>query len=292
MKKLLYLIFVVAVAFYGCKKGENTYPPPTIQFITNSDFVQSDTTMKLGESFKIGVNANNPNANLTNLIIKIESDVIETFLDSGMNSPSLNFERTLVKGIKDTEKWIFIIRDRNGNSSEVSLNIYKDTSSSFGEILYHENISLGAQNSSLAEFYSIPEDSVYLLNSAFENQNKIDMCYYYDFIDTDENTIASPGANIDPSVYQGSSGLSNWTTRRTTRYKVANITEDDFYNATNDSILIATYGQSDGNRKAKNLQNGNIFSFKNEDGKIGMFLVNSVEGSDSGAINISIKVQE
>lgn len=292
MKRLLVISVIILSGIYACNKEKTDYPPPLIHFISDEGFVYKDTTLKLGESFTIGVNANNSNVNLTNFIIRVESDVIETYLDSGMNTPTLNFVRTLTKGIKDTEKWSFIIRDRDGKSSEVSLNILKDTSSTFSNILYHPGIELGAQNSSLAEFYSIADDSVYFLNIAFEKQDKIDLCYYYDFIETDENTIASPGANIDASVYPGDNGLANWTTQRTTRYKVADISEDEFFNATNDSLLIAAYGQSDGNRKAKNLQNGNIFSFKNEDDKIGIFLVNSVEGTDSGKINISIKIQE
>jgi len=34
------------------------------------------------------------------------------------------------------------------------------------------------------------------------------------------------------------------------------------------------------------------FSFKNENGKVGLFKVNFISGTDTGNINISIKVQE
>jgi len=267
-------------------------PSPQIEFITDNGFVFTDTILAIGETFKIGIKANNPNINLTNFIIKVESDGLETYLDSGMNTPNLHFERNLTKGIKDVEKWIFIIRDKDGKSAEISLSINKDSSSAFGNINYFSSVEMGAQNNTLGSFYSLTEDSVYQLNYAFSNQNKIDLCYFYDLIDTDENTIASPGANIDASVYPGPYELLNWTTRRTTRFKTVNISETDFLNANNDSLLIAAHGQSDGNRKAKNLQNGNIFAFKNEDGKIGLFKVNSVVGTAAGIINISIKVQE
>jgi len=149
------------------------------------------------------------------------------------------------------------------------LNIAKDSSSTFGDINYFSSVELGAQNNAVGNFFSLSEDSVYSLNSAYENQNTIDLCYYYDFIDTDENTIASPGANIDNSVFPGTSGLSNWAIRKTSRFKTANITEQDFMNATNDSLLIVVYGQSDGNRKAKNLQSGNIFLLKMKMEKLG-----------------------
>jgi len=292
MKWLLAIISLIATIIFGCEKVKINYPRPTINFVTNSGFVYSDTVLALGETFKIGINANNLNVNLTNFIIKVESDTLEVYLDSGMNTPILNYEKTLVKGIKDSERWIFIIRDRDGKSSEISFNILLDSTSTYGDINYFPEIELGAQNNSIGSFFSLTEDSVYTTEAAFANQNKIDLCYYYDFIDTDENTIASPGANINESVYPEENGPLNWATRRTSRYKLASISEENFLTATNDSLLLAIYGQSDGNRKAKNLQEGIIFSFKNNDGKVGLFKVNSVLGSDTGTINISIKVQE
>jgi len=292
MKNLLIIIVFMLAAIYGCKKEENAYPPPSIQLISNDGYVSNDTVLKLGEMFKIGIIAENPDVNLTNFIIRVESDVMETYLDSGMNTPVLNYEKTLVKGIKASEKWIFIIRDKDGKSAEISLNIQKDTSSTFGNIMYYPTVVLGAQNNTNGSFYSLTEDSVYSQPSAFNNQDKIDLCYYYDFIETDENTIASPGANIDETVYPGANGLSDWNIRRTTRYTITDLTNSDFENAMNDSLLIAAYGQSEGKRKAKNLQGGDIFSFKNEDGKTGLFRVNSVLGADEGTIDISIKVQE
>lgn len=292
MKKTFTILIVILTTILGCEKEKTNYPPPSIQFITDSGFVYNDTVLALGETFKIGIIADNPNVNLTNFIIRVESDEFETYLDSGMNTKNIHFERNIVKGIKELEKWIFIIRDKDGKSAEISFNVTKDSSSAYGNIFYFPSVEMGAQNNSIGSFYSLIEDSVYTLNQAFENQDKIDICYYYDFIDTDENTIASPGANIDESVYPGANGLSNWTTRRTTRFKPAGITEAEFLNAHNDSLLIVAYGQSEGKRKAKNLQTGNIFSFNNEDGKIGLFRVNSVSGMDAGTVNISIKVQQ
>lgn len=292
MNKLSVLFLLLFFVISACEKEKPNHPPPSIGFVTEGGFVYHDTTLALGESFKIGILAGNPNANLTNFIIRVESDIIETIFDSGMNTPSLHYENTFTKGIKDSEKWTFIIRDRDLKSSEISIIIKRDTSSAYGNIDYFPVVELGAQNNNTGSFYSLSKGEVYILEEAFLNQELIDLCYFYDFIDTDENTIASPGANIDESVYPGEYGLSNWTTRRTARFKLTDITETEFENATNDSLLIAAYGQSEGKRKAKNLQSGNIFSFKNEDGKTGLFLVHSVVGTDEGTVNISIKVQE
>lgn len=292
MSKLASVMLLILVALYGCKKGDNDYPPPSIELVSGSSFISNDTILKIGDPFKIGIIANSPNINLTNFIIKVETHDTEVFLDSGMNTPQLHYEKTFIKGIDNVEKWNFIIRDRDGKSSEVSLSLHKDTSSSFGNINYYDNITLGAQNSEIASFFSLEQYTSFILSDAFLNQEMIDLCYYYDFIDTDQNTIASPGASIDGSVYPGEYGLNNWNTRRTSRFKVANISEEDFLNATNDSLLITAHGQSDGKRKAKNLQSGDLFAFKNENGKKGIFMVNNINGKDEGSINISIKVQE
>lgn len=292
MKKSFTIIIILLTAILGCEKEKTNYPPPSIQFITDSGFVYNDTVLALGEAFKVGIQAANPNVNLTNFIIRVESDEIETILDSGMNTPSLDYEKVFVKGIKESEKWTFIIRDRDLKLSEISINIKRDTSSTYGNIVYFPTIEMGAQNHISGSFYSVSKGEVYTLDEAYLNQEIIELCYFYDFIDTDENTIASPGANIDASVYPGDSGLDNWTTRKTSRFKLTDITEVEFENATNDSLLLAAYGQSEGKRKAKNLQSGNIFSFKNEDGKTGLFQVHSVTGTDEGTVNISIKVQE
>lgn len=291
MKKLTSILLFIFVLAYSCKKGDPSYPPPVIHFITDEGYLYSDTTLQLGASFKIGIQAQNPNVNLTNFIIRVESDVMETYLDSGMNTAVLNYQNTFTKGIKDSETWRFIIRDKDGKEANVSLVITKDNSSQYGDIIYYPSTTFGAQNNISGSFFSLSNDMIYTQVEAFNNQDRIDLCYYYDLIVTDGNTLASPGANIDDSVFPGPTGLSNWTVRRTTRFKKTDLTAEDFMDASNDSLLIAAYGQSEGKRKAKNLLNGHIFSFKNEDGKIGLFKVNSVVGADEGTINISVKVQ-
>ncbi len=290
MRNLFAILIVINILIVGCEKNEIEHPPPTIQLLSGAGFVSVDTILKLGEQFQVGIEASNPNVNLTNFIIRVETDEMETFLDSGMNTPNLHYEKYITKGISDSEKWIFIIRDKDGKSSEVSINIELDSSSDYGEIDYFSDIVLGAQNNNIASFYSL-ENNTYLLSDAFQNQDKIDFCYYYDLIDTDENTIASPGANIDGSIYPGSEGLQNWSVRRTSRFKLTDVSEEDFLGATNDSLLIAAHGISDGNRKAKNLDQGKIYAFKNEDGRIGLFHINSISGTNEGQVNISVKVQ-
>ncbi len=292
MRSLVVVFLSIALVLSGCKKDETEYPAPEVSFIAGDNYVSGDTTLALGELYKVGIRASNPNVNLTNFIIRVETDIVETYLDSGMNTSELVYETYITKGLSEVENWTFIIRDKDGKSSEIGFVIKKDTTTEFGNISYFPSVTLGAQNNPTNSFFSLSDGLTYNLDGAYLNQDLIDLCYYYDFIDTDENTIASPGANIDESVFPGDHSIPNWTERRESRFKIAEIDESDFDAATNDSLLIAAYGQSDGKRKAKNLVAGDIYSFKNSDGKVGLFVVNSISGTDNGEVNIKIKFQE
>ncbi len=70
------------------------------------------------------------------------------------------------------------------------------------------------------------------------------------------------------------------------------LSENDFISAINDSLLIATYGISSGYRKAKNLSPGDIYSFKTNRGKTGLFRVLNVNGNENGDIEIAVKIQK
>lgn len=287
------VICAALIFLYACQKNDSTtYPPPEISFIELPGYVYYDTIFSPGQTFNVGITALSNDINLTNFLIKVETDTIVTVFDTGFNSPVFNIEKTLTKGLSPNEKWIFIIRDRHTEKTEISFTTIIDTSAQYGEIVTLDEIVLGAQSSNENSFYSINNSLTYNLEDAFQNQDAIDLVYYYDFIDTDENVIASPGANIDESVFPGQYTLANWTTRNTYRFKTTDITIEEFNNAQNDSLLLAAYGQAEGKRKAKNMAENMIFAFKGDNGKTGLFLVNSVIGTNEGNTNITIKVQK
>ena len=66
---------------------------------------------------------------------------------------------------------------------------------------------------------------------------------------------------------------------------------DDFITAVNDSIILANYDEGEAKRKAKKLKVDDIYTFRTESGKLGMFLVNAVNGTGDGSINIRLKTQ-
>jgi hypothetical protein len=296
IKRAFHIISVVFVTlivlFYSCKKQEETSVGPSLHFKTDSGFVHNDTAILIGKSFTVGIVASSGDANITNFMIKVNTGSTQTYLDSGLNSAGFSIDKILSKGVSKSETWKFIMRDKSGKSASATIHINADSNSVYGPVITIPSIILGAQNNTaIGSFLDIRNEAVYNLAQAFTLQDSIDVCYYYDFLQGENNVIASPNANIDASVFTGQYGLANWTIRNETRYLQTTITDADFNGLANDSLLIATYNFPLSKRKAKNLAAGDIYSFKTSKGKYGLFRVMNVTGTDSGTVEIKIKMQ-
>lgn len=270
---------------------------PTIKFITDSGYTYSDTTIAELKKIKVGIIAKyNGTDKLTYFTAKKNG---ELYLDPGigMYKDEFTWEFELQKSADETEEWEFYISDFEGNSASIFLNVYrKDTAVAFSEIDEFLNVKLGAQNNTeYGSFFSFTNGNAYSLQSAFNNQEIMDMVYYYDDFDNlEENVISSPGGNID-DVFTGEYGMSNWDTRNTMRFsrEKLDISVNEFDHAGNDSILVAnTFSYLSGGRKTKYLQTGDIYSFVTEDNRTGMFKVVNTSGTTGGYIVFDVKIQK
>lgn len=295
---LVSMIFIGAIGgINSCIKPQREFENPMIQFSESQGFVYQDTTMLLGDTILIEIVANADGDDfLTHFNTTIEKDTSMISIDTGIYHHQFSYQKQIVKGIARNETWSFYVRDRNGRKSElISLNLQLDSASIFGAIKTISSIKLGAQNNSeYGSFYSLATQTVYDQAEAWENQSLIHLLYFYDLIETDANTISSPGASIDPSVFQGSTGLSDWSLKNVTRFVYqSNLTVEDFDQSKNDSLILSnTFEFSIGKRKAKNLAPSQIYSFVTESGIKGLFKVLQVEEKESGAIEIAIKMQD
>jgi hypothetical protein len=294
-KIILHIILafcLVVVLITACHKEEETTNGPSIKLRLDSGYVHNDTTELIGSTFRVGIIAESGDVNITNFLIKITTDSTQTYLDSGLNSASFDINKYLVKGVSQKETWTFIVRDKAGKSASLSILISADSNSTYGPVITIPSITLGAQNNTtVGSFLDIKNVSIYNLADAFGIQDSIELCYYYDFLQGENNVIASPNATIDASVYPGQYTLTNWTVRNETRYLQTTLTSSDFSGIANDSLLIASFNQPLSKRKAKNLVAGDIYSFKTSKGKFGLFEVINVNGTDGGTIEIMVKIQ-
>jgi hypothetical protein len=281
---------------FGCKKEESKDEiHPTIKFITDSGFIFKDTQLKTGANFKIGIICKSGTYNITHFNYTLITEKGKNPVDSGMNNTGFRWEGSFSKGTSKNEIWSFYITDREGNVSDtIRVIISLDSNSVYGKIVTIPELILGAQSSTIyPEFYSLISLQTYNDAQAYQNQSIIDLVYFYDFKSGDNNTIASPGANIDSTLYTAPWPMSGWTIKNTTRFEITTISPAEFNDCKNDSLILAgTFPYASGKRKAKNLAKDHVYSFVSQTGIKGLFLVNDVIGTEAGSINISLKLQD
>lgn len=300
MKKMAYRIILfcftslILIGAFSCEEDEKIdYPDPTISFNIGPDYISSDTTISVGQNFTVAIHADYNGYNkLTNFIAILNGD---RYLDLGLYTESYDKEIEISKGLSEVDNWEFKIRDIEGNSGSIYLTVFKDPNIVYGEINEFLNVQMGAQNSNeYGSFFSTENGIVFNLQDAYNNQEIIDLLYYYDDFDKlEENIIASPGANLT-GVYSGTYDVNNWETKNTTRFsrEKLELSDEEFDTAANDSILIAnSFAFESGGRKTKLLEAGDIYSFVRGD-KTGMFKVVSTSGTTSGNIIVDIKIQK
>jgi hypothetical protein len=280
----------VVLLFSACKKDNAPQVPPKIQLLHQTGMISSDTTIAFGDVMSFTIAAESGSANLTNLVVfkKSTSSISQRALDTGMNIQHFTITKHFTKGLDEFETWTFGIRDKNRLAAGVSVNIRLDSTSGFGPINTYESLTLSAQNlAGPGSFFSFISGESYSLDEATQNQDIIDLIYYFG---EDQHTIASPGANIENGIFEGN--FENWDIFRTTRFIEIDLSEDIFESAQNDSLLIVSYIEGEGKRKAKLLAIGKSFSFKTQDMKYGIFRVIEVEGADVGTIKLDVKIQD
>jgi hypothetical protein len=275
----------------ACKKDNETVVPPSIMLMSEQGTISSDTSFSPGNEIRLKIMMQKGNLNITNFLIDVYTDDVQHYFDTGMNVSYLEWQGVFIKTSAAIEEWKFIVRDRDGNSSSASLKITLDTSNSYHPLQHYSPVLLGAQNNAQeGGCFDITDSTLYFCCEASSDttiQYVIDMIYYYS--QEDKNTIASPGANIEDGIF--SVNPANWTIKNTSRYMKTAITPAEFLESMNDSIIIANYDEGEAKRKAKKLQQNDIYTFRTQDGRLGMFLVNEVSSTTDGSINISLKTQ-
>lgn len=286
------ILLIVLVVLSACDKEEDVIGPPWIDILAENGYVSADTSMAAGEEISLKVRMMKGDNNITNFTIDVYTDVTQNYFDTGMNVGEIVWEGSFIKSLAPIEEWTFTVRDREGAYSSTSLTITLDTNSAYTPLHAYTGITLGApENEDDEGCFSVASGSLFFHQEAATDtmiQSAVDLIYFYS--DIDMNTIASAGANIEDGIFPVNP--TTWTITNTTRYYKTSLTADDFNAAVNDSIILANYEEGDAKRKAKGLESDEIYTFRTQCGKLGIFLVNEVVGTTGGSINIDLKVQD
>lgn len=291
MKKINILVFLLLVGVVtgmisSCEKNMG---PPTIDFLEADGFVSNDTILMVGDTITVGVLIEWNGANsLEKLDVIVSGQLLSSYM---LEQDRGEYSFKLMKSASDEEVWEFLLQDSKGNTATKEITLRKDPNSIFGGLLRYDGMRLGAQaNPTVPGFLSFDGPTLYDINSAFLKQSTIDLLYYYD--DNDGHVIASPGANIPDGVFTGDHRLDTWTTLRTTQFQKADFTGDEFNSFFHDGFLVSNYDEEKAKRKAKNLEEEDVYIFKTESGLLGAFYVHTVAGFVDGELSITVVIQE
>lgn len=286
--RTLFLISILYLSF-SCSKNPSS-DPPGISFLRDSGFVYRDTSLIIGARVRVGVTALAAGGNITFFQVSCDNGKKQILLDSGLNHAGLTYSLAIIKSASSSERWTFLVMDRNRNKDSISIVLGKSDSSHYGKILSYPDLLLGAQeNTSNGSFLSFPGGQIYTLDEAYLNQSAVDLVYYFGPY---EATLSSPNEAEAPAYFTGTHGIANWTVKNETRYDTTSLSPFQYDEARNDSLLLAVYEPAAGKRKAKFVSPGMVISFKNAAGKIGLIKISAVEPGPSGSIRCSLKVQE
>lgn len=263
---------------------------PELSFSNQAGFISENSMAQYGDTLHFGVSAkSNGSDNLVKFQIFLNNTIA---MDTTINTTVFTTNFSSIKGSTDKDTWTFVITDIAGNVKRDSLII----TGNFGEILNYSNIQLGAQNNASTEsFLSLSNStaSLYFQAAAYEHQSEIDMFCFYEETATVVNkmALAAPGSNIN-GIFTGSTAPDNYTVKNVTFFVKTSLSGSDFDAVKNDGIILASFDPSKKYKKAKLLAANDVYAFKLQSGKMGLFKVIAVDGKEAGSLQIALKVQK
>ncbi len=172
----------------------------------------------------------------------------------------------------------------------------------YGEVSSFGTVVLKGRNnpSSLAglSFLDASTGSTFTIDSATEVQNKVDMVYYFGSTSGDSTTIASPNATVFANPITSDNPweqLLAWTVKNDTKFKVItdSVTHTEVDDALNDSLILK-YANNLTSSSITKLELDDIVVFKTATGKKGIYVVESIDGTNalSRSVTIAVKIQK
>ena len=156
------------------------------------------------------------------------------------------------------------------------------------DTLYSYSITLGGDQNATGSFYAAIDETgqIYTVSSAFDNQEDVDLVYFYGA--TNQASLAAPSDTAAAvfSVYN----LNAWTTRNATEIHASTA---DFTGANNSLAVQDAFDASLAQSRASNLSVGDVIAFRTVDGVYGLISVTDIDDANgrAGTITFDVKVQ-
>jgi hypothetical protein len=302
MKKVTFFMFSLLIAgmtfISSCSSDDNSNPSdlsPTLTFIGGTGYTSSDVTLTAGTPFKVGLNgASNTlsNSPIQQLIVtRIYNNKPFTVLDTAISVNNFSVDIIMQANYQvGAEAFYFKVVDKDNQSAEISFTINTTAAVTNDSINTFTMVIMGAQESTNGSSFASIDGSVYQLAEAKINSAKVDWLYYYGA--TNHATLAAPDDASAATIFTNSTnGLQTWAVKNPTRFKT--VTDPIIWDAITDDGMIKTQTASGVDQtKIPNLSADTYLSFITASGKKGMIKVESISGTESGTITLSVKVQK
>lgn len=287
MRKTTFILalLISGIAFISSCTKDTT--PPTINFLGGAGYTSSDATIDAGSSVKIGITATSGTAKLASLEIEaVHNNTPVQLYDTTFSSDTYSRDFTFTVDEVGETKLIFTITDKDGETAEVFLTITANAVNNI--VTYTEKILGSYDNSAYGSSFASVDGTVYKIADASANSAKIDWMYFYGV--SNQATIAAPDDADAATIFTGTNGLQNWTTKNATRFR--KVTEGAVWDNITTSADIAALATNTTETKANQLLVGNIVAFKTVSNKLGLIKITDIETGGAGSIKYDVKVQQ
>lgn len=160
---------------------------------------------------------------------------------------------------------------------------------------YSAKIMGGQNNATLGSFLATDNGEVITSSAAGASatvQARVDLVYFYGT--TNQASIGAPNDSVVAIAHNGSTSLSTWTTKNATKLVKTTITPAQFIASANDSLVKTIDAATISGSLVNTLAVGNVVAFKTAGGKLGLFHVQSIDGTTGSdrSITVNVKVQK
>lgn len=284
MKKKNYLFLIGLIGFFGLFTAceEDGTETDDVLTITIASGAPSEAAVGDVISFDVSIVAD---AKISEIEVRKGTSTYDTKTDfQNKTSDVYTFEYEVVEAdAGQTLEFAFIVTDNKDNTETADYSVTIDDLAP--TITEFTAVIMGAhKNAEYGSFLDAHEGMVYKVSEAKNNQDKVDIVYYYGA--TNQATLAAPddAGAAEFNVYD----LDNWTTKNATRF-TDKLTVDFAGIITSDDI--DTEVGSPSATKANELSVDDVVGFETSDGKKGVAKIAEITTEDTGSITIDVKIQ-
>lgn len=170
------------------------------------------------------------------------------------------------------------------------------TPTTYGDVnTFSAKIMGGQNNATVGSFLATDNGEVITSAAAAASatvQARVDLVYF--FGTTNQASIGAPNDSVVAIAHTGSTSLPSWTSKNATKLVKTTLSAADFTASANDSLVKTVTESTISASYVNTLAVGNVVAFKTASGKLGLFHVQSIDGTTGTdrSITINVKVQK